>query len=141
MLCSLCSSIRFAATDPQLPSAELMGKHHRSVTELESSAVSGCQLCQVLFRHAASKAVRSRGVAQGFPGDSLIDLDQIYYAACDNPVPYYYARVPVRGVTGIEFFREGERSDLKNEHRFFVSLELFAQHGNPPICSSVYNPS
>jgi len=26
-------------------------------------------------------------MAQGFPGESLIDLDQIYYAACDNPVP------------------------------------------------------
>jgi hypothetical protein len=109
MLCSLCSSIRFAATDPQLPSAKLIGKHHRSVTKLELSAVSGCQLRQVLFCHGASKAVRSRGIAQGFPGESLIDLDQIYYAACDNPVPCYYARVPVRGATDIEFFRGGER--------------------------------
>jgi len=129
MLCRLCSSIDFEAAAIQDSPSHSRCKHCKSVTNLETSANNECQLCQVLFRYGAPQAVRSRGTAQGVRGDVLIDLDQIYYATSSNS-PSRYPHLPVYGVTEIQFFRQGERSGARKDG-FFVSLELFAQNGNP----------
>ncbi|PMD55183.1 uncharacterized protein K444DRAFT_100166 [Hyaloscypha bicolor E] len=101
MLCSLCSSIVFeAGAHVYEPGSTNFPKHHSSFTDLETSANSGCQLCQILFRNGATPMESGGRTHQGD------DLHQIYYRTHTST---FLTKYPLgRGVTEIQFFLKGE---------------------------------